>query len=78
MPLLKNIRKIPDLICSSVSCCAQNKGGSTYPMADPTYSKNVFHVHKITFSEAKCYLRGLSIKSWQLFFPSHLNDDTTK
>ena len=23
-------------------------------------------------------IRGLGIKSWQLLFPSHLNDDTTK
>jgi hypothetical protein len=24
------------------------------------------------------YIQGLGIKSWQLLFPSHLNDDTTK
>ena len=24
------------------------------------------------------YLRELGIKSWKLFFPSHLDDDTTK
>jgi hypothetical protein len=24
------------------------------------------------------YVGGLGIKSWQLFFPSNLNDDTTK
>ena len=25
-----------------------------------------------------CWIRELGIKSWQLFFPSHLNDDATK
>ena len=23
-------------------------------------------------------IQGLGVKSWQLFFPSHLNEDTTK
>ena len=30
------------------------------------------------FQVMSLYTRGLAIKSWQLFFPSHFNDDITR
>ena len=43
------------------------------PVSPQTTIKQTQFTRKTTF-----HIRGLEIKSWQLFCPSHLNDHTTK
>ena len=52
-------------------------------LALPVYRVPVFQAHLSRHqfrgsNPTVIDVRGLGIKSWQLLFPSHLNDDTTK
>ena len=51
--------------------------GVTYPFDSPVYWQlpKQFLGDRVSI---KNIIQGLRIKSWQLFFPSHLNDNITK
>ena len=47
-----------------------------FPLLRQNSLQNMHHSHP--YPVYIIYIQGLGIKSWQLFFCSHLNDDTTK